>query len=148
MKRKSAKTGIPKGPSRVKKAAAPRPPSPAPRKGGKASVSNPRRPQESAPGPGVWTVLYLRDPREKFFAVLLKMEPAGVWIRGIELESFEAWARERAAGAESSLGLASFFVPFLRVEKMVVDEPMGPVSSFAERFEVITGRSLSEALQE
>jgi hypothetical protein len=156
MKRKISKAGISKGPSKVTKRAAPRLPSPAPRlsgspapkKAGKAAPAGTRLRFAKTPGPGAWTVLYLRDPREKYFAVLLRMEPAGVWIRGIELESFESWARERAARAESSLGLASFFVPFLRVEKMVMDERMGPVPSFAERFEVITGRSLGEDLAE
>ena len=148
MKRQAEDGARSKGARKAGKGGERRSPSPTPRlsgsparaKGGKRSLF--RR------GPGIWMVLYLRDPREKFLAALLRMEPAGVWVRGIELESFESWARERAADAESSLGLSSFFVPFLRVEKMVADEPMGPVASFSERFETITGRSLSETLVE
>jgi hypothetical protein len=99
-------------------------------------------------GAGAIAVVFFREPREQCLGRLLKIETAGVWVRGIELESLEAWAREVARGESEGLGLHSLFVPFQRVEKIIVDERMGPIPSFAERFEAITGRSLSAVLDE
>jgi hypothetical protein len=110
---------------------------------GKAPRKGPAAPSLGA---GTCVVVYLREPREKSWGFLLRMEPSGVWIRGIELASFEDWARGQAAGADGTLGLNTFFVPFLRVEKLVVDERMGPVPSMAERFEAITGKRVESAL--
>jgi hypothetical protein len=92
-------------------------------------------------------VVYLRDPREKSWGILLKADAAGLWIRGIELDSFESWAREVARGEAGALGLSTVFVPLGRVEKLVVDERLGPVPSFAERFERVTGRRAADFLR-
>jgi hypothetical protein len=97
-------------------------------------------------GPGRCVVLYLHSPREKHWGFLLQMDLAGLWLRGIELESFDAWAREQASNEPGHMGLTTFFVPFLRVDKVVLDERVGPVPSLKERFETITGRPVDEAL--
>jgi hypothetical protein len=110
--------------------------------------SSRKRPVGPSLGAGTCIVAYLREPREKAWGFLLRMEPSGVWIRGIELGSFEDWARGQASGADGTLGLSTFFVPFLRVEKLVVDERMGPVPSMAERFEAITGKRVESVLAE
>ncbi len=133
-------------PKKLRSPAPQLPSSPARKERGTKTTSARRRSEPTAPGPGSWVVIYLREPREKAFGRLLRTEPAGVWLRGIELESFEAWAREQAAGVSSSLGPSTAFVPYLRVEKIVEDEPMGPVPSLRERFEAITGRTLEEVL--
>ncbi len=91
-------------------------------------------------GEATCVILYLKDPREQSWGVLLKTAQAGLWIRSIPLDAFEDWAREVAAGGEGVLGPSTFFVPYLRVEKIVLDEPWGPVPSLAERFERIAGR--------
>ena len=41
-------------------------------KSGEAAPARARS-KTAAPGPGAWVVLYLRDPREKFLAALLRM---------------------------------------------------------------------------
>ncbi len=99
------------------------------------------------PGPGLPIVLYLNEPREKRWGILLKMTPAGLWMRGIELDAFEDWAREIASGKEQALGLSTFFVPFLRVDKVVADEPCGAAPSFRRRLESITGRSMESVVE-
>ena len=91
------------------------------------------------PAPGTPVVAHLRDPRGKLWGFLMAVEGAGAWIRGIELESFEDWARQEAAGGETGLGLSTVFIPFLRVEKLVVDEVSGGIGSLSDRFESITG---------
>ncbi len=96
----------------------------------------------AAAGPGSCVILHLRDPREKSWGLLIRMDPTGVWVRGIDLASVEDWARQVAAGAGGTMGLATFFVPYARLEKIVLDEPLGPVPSLAQRFEQITGVAL------
>jgi len=90
--------------------------------------------------------VYLHSPREKHWGTLLQMDAAGLWLRGIELESFDAWAREQASDEPGPMGLTTFFVPFLRVDKVTLDERVGVVPSLCERFEVMTGRPVEEAL--
>lgn len=97
-------------------------------------------------GPGSFVVAYLRDPREKVWGLLLHLEAAGFWIRGIELNAFDDWMRERAAGLAGTLGPSTTFLPFLRVEKIVVDEPLGPAASLKERLEAAAGRPAEELL--
>jgi hypothetical protein len=69
------------------------------------------------------------------------MDTAGLWLRGIELESFDAWAREQILDEPGHMGLTTFFVPYLRVDKVTLDERVGPVPSLKERFEAIVGRA-------
>ena len=102
--------------------------------------------EEAIPGPGILVVLYLRDPREKAWGVLLKMETSGLWMKGIELEAFDDWVGELAAGGEPSLGPSTFFVPLARVEKMVADRRTGQVPSLAERLEGRLGVPAQEVL--
>lgn len=91
-------------------------------------------------------VVYLREPKERNWGLLLKMEPYGLWLKGIELASVDDWARELAAEGQNTMGLSTFFVPFLRVEKIVADERAGAVPSISERFETITGRTALSVL--
>ncbi|MBP1619330.1 MAG: hypothetical protein H6Q02_97, partial [Acidobacteria bacterium] len=35
-------------------------------------------------------------PREKFWGVLLALNPSGATLRGLSLDTFEDWLRERA----------------------------------------------------
>lgn len=114
-----------------------------PVKRGKAKTALSR----AIPGDGSYVILYLKEPREQSWGVLLKTEQAGVWVRSIPLDSIEDWARETAAGGDGVLGPSSFFVPFLRVEKIVLDEPWGPVPSLAQRFERIAGCPAARLLQ-
>jgi hypothetical protein len=88
-------------------------------------------------------VLYLHSPREKHWGRLLKMDAAGLWLRGIELNSFDSWARDLVGDEQAQMGLSTFFVPYLRVEKVVLDERTGAVPSLSERFESIVGRPVS-----
>lgn len=97
-------------------------------------------------GPGSFVVAYLRDPREKVWGLLLRLEAAGFWIRGIELNAFDDWVRERAAGGPGTLGPSTSFLPFLRVEKIVVDEALGPAASLRERLEAAVGRPAEDLL--
>lgn len=98
-----------------------------------------KRPTVGPPPAGTAVVAHLRDPREKFWGFLLATDAAGAWLRGIDLSSFDDWARQEAQGGEEGMGLSTLFIPFLRVEKLVVDETSGGLPSVSDRFRGITG---------
>ncbi len=91
------------------------------------------------PKPGCAVIAHLREPREKLWGFLLGMDSSGAWLRGIDLGSFEDWARQEASGAEAGIGLSTLFIPFLRVEKLVLDEGAVGAPSLSERFEAMAG---------
>lgn len=45
---------------------------------------------------GQLVLVHLVVPREKFWGILLEKSPAGVTVRGIGLDLFEAWMHEVA----------------------------------------------------
>jgi len=96
-------------------------------------------------GPGSLVMVHLVNPTEKFWGVLEALEPVGVTFRGISLDMFEEWMIEVTRGAPS-LGLATMFVPLFRVERIYLDEPVGEVESYRQRFERRTGRSVIEVI--
>jgi hypothetical protein len=94
--------------------------------------------------PGTPVLVYLHSPREKVFGVLVSLDPAGVVLRGIELQAFEDWLRQEARGGEG-LGPVTVFYPMNRVDRMEKDETIGALEGFAARFRRETGRSVAEA---
>lgn len=93
--------------------------------------------------PGATVLVVLHSPREKCWGVLDEISAAGVFLRGIDLGSFEDWARA-VAGGETFIGLADIFFPMWRVERLTRDERTGDIPSLAEQFESRTGRSIFE----
>jgi hypothetical protein len=88
---------------------------------------------------GKMVVLYLKEPREKLWGILLETETAGVWFRGLELNSFEDYAHQEASAKGPLVAPNTLFVPYLRVEKIVVDEDAGSLPSLSTRFLRVTG---------
>lgn len=101
-----------------------------------------------APGiaPGAVVVLVLHSPREKCWGILDEINAAGVFLRGLDLNAFDDWARA-VAHDEPFIGLTDQFFPMWRVERLVRDEAAGGVPSLAEQFEQRTGCSVYEFLQ-
>lgn len=95
--------------------------------------------------PGTPVLVYLHTPRERVFGLLLSLLPAGVAIRGIELQSLEDWIRQEQRGDPPGLGLVSSFYPMTRVERVERDETVGDIESVADRFARSTGRTVAEA---
>ena len=91
-------------------------------------------------------ILNLVNPKEKFFGILTSLSPAGVTIRGINLDSFDDWIRQIAHEDESDLDLITMFVPLFRVERIFLDEASGQIKSYAQRFEDAVGHSLPQHL--
>jgi len=90
-------------------------------------------------------VAYLKEPREQIWGVLLSLDQSGVIIKGISLGSFEDWCRQVAKG-EESIGLSEMFIPSLRIEKIFLDEKVGSLPSFSNRFQKIVGKTIQEWL--
>lgn len=95
---------------------------------------------------GSLVVISLVNPREKYWGRLDSIGAAGVFVRGLDLQLAEEWARELARGGEVGLGVASVFFPLSRVERIYLDEQVGSVPSVAERFLSIVGRAVEECL--
>ena len=92
--------------------------------------------------PAALIIANLVNPKEKFFGVLLALSPAGVTMRGINLDSFEDWIHQIARNEEADLDLITMFVPLFRVERIFLDEPCGAIKSYGQRFEEVAGVSI------
>lgn len=97
-------------------------------------------------GEGEAVILYLREPKEKVWGLLLQLHAAGIVLRGIDLSAFDDWMRQEARGDEPYLGLSTVFYPMGRVERMEKDETLGPIASYSARFAREVGRSVKVVL--
>jgi hypothetical protein len=91
-------------------------------------------------------ILNLVNPKEKFWGMLRSLSPAGVTLRGINLDSFDDWVRQLARDDDYDLDAVTMFVPLFRVERIFLDEALGSVSSYWQRFEEIAGTTAAEQL--
>ena len=96
--------------------------------------------QAFAPGSVVMVTLNL--PREKFFGAIMAVSPAGVALRGVDLNSLEDFMRQVREG--DSVRPGAVFFPLHRVERMEMDVRNADIPSMQERFETKTGRRFSE----
>lgn len=95
--------------------------------------------------PGDFVILHLHGPTEKFWGLLLELSPLGVILRGLNVGSFDDWMAQ-AHGEEETIGLSTMFLPMQRVERLFLDEQVGVVESYSQRFERRVGVSLEEYL--
>jgi hypothetical protein len=91
-------------------------------------------------------IVSLHSPKEKLWGELLDISPAGVTVRGIDLNSFDDFIRQVLDPAGERIGLPTLFFPMSRVERVALDEPRGSIPSLAEVFEQKVGRSLLDYL--
>jgi len=96
--------------------------------------------------PDALIIVNLVNPKEKFFGVLISLSPAGITLRGINLDSFDDWIRQIARDDEPDLDLITMFVPLFRVERIFLDEPSGAIRSYAQRFEEAVGEAIQRYL--
>ena len=95
-------------------------------------------------GRGALVVIHLANPTEKFWGVLERLEGVGLTFRGISLDSYEEWVTEIARREPSDLGLATMFVPLFRIERIFLDEQVGAVESYRQRFERRVGAPVAD----
>ena len=91
-------------------------------------------------------IINLVNPKEKFFGVLNALSAAGVTARAINLDSFEDWIRQIAHDDDPDLDLVTTFVPMFRVERISLDEPIGTIKSYSQRFEEVVGKTIESYL--
>jgi len=112
------------------------------------SLPEPRQASSSrSPGPfvaGALVLVTLNSPREKFWGAILELAPAGLSVRGIELNSFEDVATMVKAG--ELVTPAAVFFPMHRVERVDLDARSGEIPSLAERFLSKTGHDFAGLL--
>jgi len=87
----------------------------------------------------------LNAPREKFWGALLALAPAGLTVRGVDLNSFEDFARMVKAG--DAVTPNAVFFPMHRVERVEADLRNGDIPSLRERFLGKTGTDPARLLQ-
>lgn len=91
---------------------------------------------------GAVVLVSLNGPREKFWGTVLAISAAGVSLRGIELQSFEDFARQVKSGEQVTPN--AVFFPMHRVERIELDQRNGDIPSMQDRFQGKTGQSFSE----
>jgi len=91
-------------------------------------------------------IAHLVNPTEKFWGVLLNLDQSGLFLRGINVSSFDDWMFQTARQAPHSLGLSTMFVPLFRIERIFLDEQIGEVESYRQRFEQRVGRAVESYL--
>jgi hypothetical protein len=95
---------------------------------------------------GAPIVLYLHNPKEKGWGLLLSLDPAGVVVRGLDLAVFDDWMRQEARHEESLIMPTTLFYPMQRVERLELDETCGALPGYVDRFALEVGRSVRQAL--
>lgn len=89
--------------------------------------------------PSAIVLVHLANPSEKFWGVLQRLDSTGVVLQGINVSSFEEWMIQASRDEPPTLGLATMFLPLFRVERMFLDEQIGAVESYRQRFETRVG---------
>jgi hypothetical protein len=101
---------------------------------------------KTAMDPHSIVVVSLHTPKEKVWGELLTINPSGVTIRGVDLNSFDHFIRQINQPDGERMGLPTIFFPMNRVERISLDEPSGSIPSMNELFARKVGRSLSDYL--
>lgn len=86
---------------------------------------------------GQLVLITLNSPKEKFWGVMLALTPAGVSVRGVDLESLDDFIQMVKAGSSASAGVV--FFPMHRVQRIEEDERNGDLPSLADQFRSKTG---------
>ena len=89
---------------------------------------------------------HLQNPTEKFWGVLLRLDPIGVQLRGLNVSSFDDWLSQAVSGETPTLAPATMFIPLARVERLFLDEEVGAVESYSQRFARRVGLTVEEYL--
>jgi hypothetical protein len=106
-------------------------------------MPNSRQPETAELFPsGSIVLVTLNTPREKFWGALLELAPAGISLRGIDLNSLEDFARQVRSGEAVTPG--AVFFPMHRVERIELDLRNGDIPSLCERFFAKTNRQFAD----
>jgi hypothetical protein len=90
-------------------------------------------------------LITLNSPREKFWGAVLEITPAGVSVRGVDLNSFDEVTG--MVRAEEPVMPSTVFFPLTRLERMELDVSDGTIPSLADRFQSKSGRTAAHFLR-
>ena len=93
--------------------------------------------------PGAAVLIVLHTPREKCWGMVAEINGAGVFLRGLDLNSFDDWLSATVHG-EEFVGVGDLFFPMWRIERISRDESSGGIPSLREQVEARTGRKLED----
>lgn len=96
--------------------------------------------------PGSLVIVHLVNPTEKLWGILQELGVAGVMLRGINVSSFDDWMAQAVRKGDQTLGLTTMFVPLFRVERIFLDETVGEVESYRQRFQRRVGMDVERYL--
>ena len=109
---------------------------------GAAEIGNPYRQDQ------YWTnrivLVTLHSPREKYWGAVQDTSPAGITLRGMDLNSLDDFARQ--IGSDDNPSLNIVFFPMTRIERMELDVRNGEIPSLNERFANKAGVTLDTLL--
>ncbi|HET9281123.1 MAG TPA: hypothetical protein VFR24_04090 [Candidatus Angelobacter sp.] len=95
---------------------------------------------------GQLVLVTLQNPREKFWGVILSLTPAGLSLRGVDLQSLEDFTQMVKSGEPISANVV--FFPMHRVQRVEVDARAGELPSLADQFASKTGVNVHKYFQE
>ena len=96
-------------------------------------------------GPGSPVIVYLHSPKEKMWGVILELNSSGVYLCGIDLNTFDDWLRTIIRG-ERNIGPSQVFLPMWRVERVAADETLDEIPSMADQFLQRVGLTITDYL--
>ncbi len=88
-------------------------------------------------------LIVLQNPREKVWGVLREINQAGIFVRGIDLNSFDDLV-VAVANNDTVYGYNEQFFPMWRIERITKDIPEGDIPSMQEQFEQRTGTKITD----
>ena len=74
-------------------------------------------------------IVSLHTPKEKIWGELLAINPSGITVRGIDLNSFDHFIRQLNEPDGERMALPTIFFPMNRLERISLDEPSGSIPS-------------------
>ena len=95
---------------------------------------------------GQLVLVTLQNPREKFWGVIVALTPAGVSLRGVDLQSLDDFAQLVKSGEGATPSVV--FFPMHRVQRIEVDSRNGELPSLADQFAAKTGVDVRKYFQE
>lgn len=96
--------------------------------------------------PDAVVIVYLREPKERFWGVMRSLDATGTSVLGVDLMAFDDWLRQLGESEADAITPSLVFYPLFRVEKILLDMPSGEIPALVERFEAKAGRSLHSYL--
>lgn len=93
-----------------------------------------------------FVTVHLGDPREQHWGRLLRLDAAGVIIRGIDVRQLESF-RYQFKKQEQIVFPQTVFFPMRRIEQISLDEATGNIPSTIQLLRQHTGLSDDELLQ-